>query len=117
VGRYEVKQGCFEKIKSCGFILPVVRHPSSVIAADVVIGAGTFIAAGVIVNTQASIDHDCRIGDYTHISPGATLCGAVTVGREVHVGAGAVVVQNIKIVDKSFVKAGRLVEKDIGDAH
>jgi len=129
VGRYDIKCACYERLKACGFTLAIVRHPSSVIAADVVIGVGTFIAAGaiinpgvvigenVIINTGASIDHDCRIGDYTHIAPGAILCGTVVVGQQVHIGAGAVVVQNTQIVDKSFVKAGRLVEKDLGDAH
>ncbi len=126
VGQYEAKKEICKKLKSCGFMLPVVRHPSSVIAADAVIGAGSFIAAGVvinpgvvigenaIINTHASIDHDCQIGDYAHIAPGAILCGGVKVGHEVHIGAGAVVVQNMQITDKAFVKAGCLVAKDIG---
>lgn len=129
VGHYEVKQRVYEKLKACGFTLPVVRHPSSVVAADVTIGAGTFIAAGVIinpgviigenviVNTGASIDHDCSIGDYTHISPGAILCGDIKAGREVHIGAGAVVLQNVRIADKAFVKAASLVKEDIKGGH
>ena len=125
IGHYAIKHRIDEKLRKFKFTLPVVCHPSSVIADDAVIGEGSFLAAGtvinpgvvigknVIVNTRASIDHDCCIGDYTHISPGATLCGNVTVGREVHIGAGSTVVQNMKIKDKVFVKAGSLVIKNI----
>jgi acetyltransferase EpsM len=34
----------------------------------------------VIINTGSTIDHDCTIGDYSHIAPGSTLSGHVKVG-------------------------------------
>ncbi|HPN59197.1 MAG TPA: hypothetical protein PLU11_08490, partial [Chitinophagaceae bacterium] len=58
-------------------------HPSAVISASVKLGEGVMIAAnatlnplveigrGVICNTSTSIDHECIIGDFTHIAPGA----------------------------------------------
>ena len=60
--------------------VPVLIHPNAVIARDVQIGKGTVVMAGaiinsgsivgkgVIVNTSSSIDHDCFVGDYSHIS-------------------------------------------------
>ncbi|MFB1013277.1 MAG: acetyltransferase, partial [Bacteroidia bacterium] len=43
-----------------------------------------------IINTGASIDHDCAIGSYCHIAPKVTLCGNVQVGNGTLIGAGTV---------------------------
>ena len=52
--------------------------------------AAPSIGANSIVNTRASVDHDCRIGETVHIAPGVTLSGAVTIGDGTHIGTGAV---------------------------
>ncbi len=116
-----------KKVKQIGFRLPVISHTKSVIANDVQIGEGTFIAPGAvinagtkvgrnsIINTSASVDHDCRIGDFVHIAPGVTLCGEVEVGNETHIGVGANVIQCIKIGKRRFIKAGSLVKSNQPD--
>lgn len=53
------------------------------------------LGLGYIVNHAASVDHDCVIGNFCNISPGARLCGGVHVGDELFVGASAVVVQHV----------------------
>ncbi len=68
-----------------------------------------------IVNTQASVDHDCIIEDFVHISPNACLCGGVTVGEGTQIGAGAVVIPGIKIGKWSLVAAGAVVMRDVPD--
>jgi sugar O-acyltransferase (sialic acid O-acetyltransferase NeuD family) len=68
-----------------------------------------------IINTTASVDHDCLLEDYVHISPNATLCGAVSVGEGSQVGAGAVVIPGIKIGKWSLVAAGAVVMKNVPD--
>ncbi len=125
IGNYETKITITQQLKMIGYTMPVVCHPSSTIASSADLVEGTFVAGGAvinsgvtigkhaIINTRASIDHDCHIGDYTHIAPGAVLCGEVTVGEQVHIGAGAIVVQGVKIKDKAFVKAASRVAKDI----
>lgn len=102
-------------------------HPSAVISASVKMGDGVMIAAnatlnplvqigqGVICNTSTSIDHECVIGDFTHIAPGAVLCGNVSVGRGTFVGANSVVRQGIKIGNNVIIGAGTVVVKDIPD--
>ena len=102
-------------------------HPSAVISASVKMGDGVMIAAnatlnplvqigqGVICNTATSIDHECVIGDFTHIAPGAVLCGNVSVGRGTFVGANSVVRQGIKIGNNVIIGAGTVVVKDIPD--
>ncbi|MDD5136944.1 MAG: acetyltransferase, partial [Candidatus Omnitrophica bacterium] len=112
-------------LKTLGFRLPVIVHPNTVIGNDVILGEGTFVAAGAvinpcvrigrnaIINTSSSIDHDCVIGDFVHIAPGTTLSGSVKLGDEVHVGTGSSIVQKITVGEKCFVKAGSMVSKDL----
>ena len=102
-------------------------HPSAVISASVKIGDGVMIAAnatlnplveigkGVICNTSTSIDHECVIGDFSHIAPGVVLCGNVTVGRGSFIGANSVVRQGITIGNNVIIGAGTVVVKDIPD--
>lgn len=102
-------------------------HPKTTIDSSVLVGEGTVIMAGVIVNsgaeignhcivnTSSSIDHDCKIGDYVHISPNATLCGNVNIGECSHIGAGSVIIQGVTIGENVIVGAGSVVISDISD--
>ena len=81
--------------------------------AGCVIQTGTNIGANSIVNTRASIDHDCTIGETVHIAPGVTLSGNVRVGDRTHIGTGAVVIQGIAIDADSLVAAGAVVYRDL----
>ena len=74
-------------------------------------GAG--IGAGTIVNTRASVDHDCLVGRFVHIAPGATLSGGVRLDDGCHIGVGATVVQNITIGGGALVTAGAVVTSDV----
>ena len=49
----------------------------TVVMAGVVINSNSIIGEHCIINTNASIDHDCRLGDFVHVSPNAALCGNV----------------------------------------
>lgn len=102
-------------------------HPSAIISKYVHIDAGTVVMQGAIiqsctnigkhciVNTSVSIDHECMIEDFVHISPHATLCGNVCVGEGTWIGAGVTVIQGIKIGKWSVIGAGSVVTKDVPD--
>jgi sugar O-acyltransferase (sialic acid O-acetyltransferase NeuD family) len=92
-----------------------------------VLGAGTAVVSGAtihsdtsvgmhsIVNTHASVDHDCQIGDFVHIAPGAVLCGGVCIGSGTLVGAGAVIIPGVKIGCWAVIGAGSVIRHDIPD--
>lgn len=113
--------------RESGFRFVTLRHPFSCVATDVRLGEGAQLHAGVIVqpgatvgdysivNTKASIDHDCHIGSHTHIGPGATLSGCVRVGDGTHLGTGCCVIQGISIGARAFIAAGATVVKDVPD--
>jgi sugar O-acyltransferase (sialic acid O-acetyltransferase NeuD family) len=108
-----------------GYDFPAVIHPSSVVGGQVTIGkgvqlmagsvvqAGTMLCDDVIVNTNASVDHDCWLEEHVHVAPGAILSGGVRVGRGTHIGVGAVVIQGITIGSDCIVAAGAVVIRDI----
>ena len=123
IGNADIRKRIMEPYPDKTF--PVLIHPHAVIADDVIIGKGTVIMAGTIVNsdvvigkgcilnTSSSVDHDCIVGDYTHVAVGAHLCGSVTVGSETWIGAGATVSNNISIYRGCMVGAGAVVVSDI----
>ena len=67
------------------------------------------------MNTGASIDHECILGDYVHVSPHATLCGDVQVGEGSWIGAGAVVIPGVRIGKWCVIGAGSVVLHDVPD--
>lgn len=124
----KTRRKAFLRLKEKGYRFQTVIHPSAVIGEDVVIGEGAQIMAGAviqpgtrigadsIVNTRASVDHDCRIGDHVHIAPGAALSGSVMVGEGCHVGVGATVMQGLNIGANSVIGAGAVVVHDVAEA-
>lgn len=104
-----------------------VVHPFSCVSKSVNLGEGSVVMGGVVVNansrvgkhvilnTSSSVDHDCIIEDFAHISPGSVLCGGVNIGEGTHIGAGATVIQNVKIGKWAIVAAGSVVIKDVPD--
>jgi UDP-perosamine 4-acetyltransferase len=90
--------------------------PNSVVMAGAIVQTGAHIGSGVIINTRASVDHDCHIGDYAHIAPGATLAGDVRVGARSFVGTGASIIPGIQIGDDVLIGAGATVVNAVASA-
>lgn len=91
------------------------------------IGEGTFLAAGAIagvdsvigphgiINTAASIDHDCILDSNVHVAPGARLGGNVRVGQDTLIGTAAVVLPGTTIGNNCIIGAGATVLCDVPD--
>ncbi len=100
-------------------------HQRSWVARSALLGAGCHVLAmaavcvdarlGVqcIVNTNASIDHECIIGDGVHIMPGATLAGCVEVENFATIGSNATVLPRVRIGEEAVVGAGAVVIDDV----
>ena len=104
LGNNEKRKKCFEDLKSNGYRIPTLIHPTAYVSPDAILGSGcivrtkavvsryTKLGDGVIVNVGALIDHDCKIGDFSHILMGA-------------------VVRNSMIIDPgSWIKSNEVVE-------
>ena len=89
--------------------------PGSVVMAGCAVNADAYLGGQVIVNTGATVDHDCRIEDAVHIAPGCHLCGGVSVGQGSLLGAGSTVTPGVTIGKKVIVGAGSTVIRDVAD--
>ena len=127
IGDNAVREKLYRRLS--GVISPPVNaiHPSSIIASTVTLQDGIMIAAGAVINplasigagaicnTSSSIDHECVVGSFAHIAPGAILCGNVQVGERTFIGAGAVIRQGIQIGSDVMIGAGCVVVKNVPD--
>lgn len=89
------------------------------------IGRGTLVCPGAtitsdvrigdfcIINLNASIHHDCVLGDYVTVSPSATICGNVKIDDLCFIGANAVIKEKVTICDNVIIGAGSVVINDI----
>jgi len=85
------------------------------VVGNVCINIDSIIADGCIVNTNAAIDHDCRLACFSHVCPGVSLAGEVQVGEKSWIGIGSSVIQQISIGSNVMVGAGTSVIKNIPD--
>lgn len=83
------------------------------IFAGCVVQTGASIGAHVILNTGATVSHDCQVGAFSHIAVGAHLAGNVTVGEGVLIGAGVTARPGARIGDGATVGAGASVIADV----
>ena len=128
VGDNNVRQRIQFVFEQKKFLAINIVHPSAVvdpsatvapsgvmIAANATINPLAKIGTGAICNSGCIIEHECRVGDFAHIGPGAVLCGNVKIGETTFVGANSVVRQGISIGNNVMIGAGSVVVKDVPD--
>ncbi len=84
----------------------LVVYPNAVISVNVMIGDFvTLLCSG--------IGHDAVIGDFSTISSYCDITGGVQLGKRVFMGSHATIVPQKKIGDDAYVGAGSLVLKNV----
>ena len=81
--------------------------------AGAVVNAAAQIGDGAIVNTRASVDHDCVVGPCAHLAVAVGLAGGVTIGARAMLGIGAVVLPLRSVGEDAVVGAGAVVVRDV----
>jgi acetyltransferase EpsM len=117
--------GRIETLTAASLLPWTLRHHSAMVGPCVEIGAGTCLAPGVIVTTDAqigrhcilnsasSVSHDSEVADFVNLNPRATICGNVRIGTGCYIGAGATVINGVSIGEWSVIGAGAVVTRDI----
>ena len=92
-----------------GAHFPNLIHETAVIGEEVELGEGgvfmpfahvgprTRLGKACILNTRASLDHDCLMSDFASLSPGVTTGGSVVIGPKTAVGVGASIQQQVTV--------------------
>ena len=114
-----------ERLKRSGLKALAAVHEKANLSATASLGEGVQLLMGccvseharigdfTILNTGATVDHDCELGVGVHVMPGATLAGKVRVEDYATIGSGAVVLPRLRIGTGAMVGAGAVVTKDV----
>jgi sugar O-acyltransferase (sialic acid O-acetyltransferase NeuD family) len=120
-----VRLGLQADTEALGFGCPAIVSPRAVVHGEVELGPGTVVLDGVVVNsgtgigracilnTNCTVEHDCRVGDNVHVASGATVSGGVTIGDNCMIGAGATLIHGISVCADCLIGAGAAVVADI----
>ena len=127
IGSAENRMRLYRLAVELGFELPAIVSPLAYVSRHAVIGAGTIVMHGAIVNagarlgdncivnTRALIEHDAAIEDHCHISTGAILNGNVRLGAGSFVGSGSTIREGVALGKACVVGMGIAVRHDQPD--
>ena len=126
IADYRIKKNISEQLKN-DFEFATLIHPDVNIHHTVKIGGGSIIYPGVIITTnicignhviispKCGIGHDAIINDYTSLLWNVNISGHNKIGTGCLIGSGATIIQNKVVGDFSIIGAGSVVIKDIKD--
>ena len=125
IGNNKIREKISDMLERENIKQTTLIHPSAVIDETVKIKEGTVIMANAavnaevqigrscIINTSSSIDHECILEDYVHVSPGVHVAGTVSIGKSTWIGIGATIINNLSICANCNIRAGAVVVKDV----
>lgn len=113
--------------KCAAAAIPLIeaRAASVVQMDDVVLGEGACLSPFVTLtsnirigrcfhaNLYSYVEHDCIIGNFVTLAPGAKVNGNVTIGDNAYIGSGAVIRQGVRIGAGAVVGMGAVVTRDV----
>lgn len=126
VGDPQGRRAIVGRLSSRGHSFPSVNATGRRLSSSVALGAGVVLFPGTIltvdialadhvhVNVNCSLSHDVRIGAFSTLSPGSTVCGRVQIGSGVFVGAATCILNGsderpIAVGDNARIAAGSVV--------
>ncbi|HWB24569.1 MAG TPA: NeuD/PglB/VioB family sugar acetyltransferase [Chitinophagaceae bacterium] len=116
-----------EKFQKLGGILTSFTSPKAnvsnfaeisegcVILHGTVIEAGVSMGKGCLINTGALLTHECTIGNFVEIGPGAVLAGNAKVKDGAFIATNTSILPKIVIGENAIVGASALVNRNVDD--
>ena len=117
----------YRQATELGFQLPVIIASTAHVSRHTIIGAGSIVMHGAVVNagakvgsnciinTCALVEHDTLIEAHCHISTGAIINGEVNIGAGSFVGSGAVIKEGVSLGECCVVGMGLSVRHNQTD--
>lgn|SRR5699024_1349837 len=106
-------------------LFPNLIHPNVYIPQTLTLGKGNIISSGVsfsadinignfnLIHFNSSIGHDVFIENYNSIYPLTALSGYVRLYNKIEVGSNATIIPGITVGDKAIIGAGSVVLNNI----
>lgn len=125
IGDTGIRRLLYNKVKEIGFHIPNILDKTCIVSHWCTLCEGIYVGKNAVINTNAKInnmaiintsstvEHDCNIGEFVHVSPGSVICGGVVINRDTHIGAGSVIRQGIHIGASSIIGLSSVVVRDI----
>lgn len=85
----------------------------TVVMPQAVVGPNSKIGKFCIINTKASIDHDCLVSDFSSLAPAAVTGGSVEIGIRSAISINATIKNSIKIGKDCVIGANSYVNKNL----
>jgi len=123
IGNNKVRRKLAEQF--CQHEFASLIHPRAYLGKDSSIGRGSVVFANAIIqpcakigdhciiNTAATVDHDCIVEDFVHLAPGTHLTANVEIKSGVFLGAGCIAIPGTKIGSWTTVGAGSTIIKSL----
>lgn len=128
IGKPKLRHKLFVKFRDLGGRLTSAISPLAQLGSyKVSIGEGTIVFPYAVLSNSASIGkaglayynvvvtHDCVLGDFVELSPGATILGRCRVGDYTQIGSNATVLPDLRIGRNVLIGAGSVVTKNVPD--
>lgn len=128
VGNAQIRKKIIDKLANGSIRFATLIDPSVILSKRVSIGEGTIICAGtimtvdisigkhVIINLDCTLGHDDVFEDYVTIYPSVNVSGNVRVGKCVELGTGTQIIQGKSITSDVIIGAGAVVVKNIKES-
>lgn len=125
VGKPQVKEHMAEALMKKGLSPATLIHPSVLIGRNVEIGEGAILCPNVVLtcdislgrfvtlNVATAVGHDSVIGDWSQTSAFCDLTGGSKVGKRVFFGSRASLLPRISVGDGAVIGAGSVVVRDV----
>ena len=125
IANYTIKKNIIQNIKNDNVKFANIIHPSVKLNRTVDIGYGCIIYQNsiitanisignhVIVSPKCGIGHDSIIKDYCSLLWNVNISGNVALEEGVTMGSGSTIIQGRKVGRESFIGAGAVVIEDI----
>jgi UDP-3-O-[3-hydroxymyristoyl] glucosamine N-acyltransferase len=105
IGNSQVRMELLEKLSSCGYSLPVLRHPASVVLPSAQISHGCMIEPMAVVSANAVVEAGCLI------CAGVVVNHNARVGRCCQIDCNAVVASNAVVPEGTKVPCGTVYDR------
>lgn len=121
----KLRKKIFIKVKSLGFSLPPIIHSSAMVSKRSHIGEGTIVKRGVIIDTDVTIGvnnilelgaivgHESKVGDHVLLSANVMISAYNVIGDEAFFAVASTIVSGVSVCEEALIGAGAVVVNDI----